>query len=743
MTNTDSDSSPDSGRDTADVVALDPDRARAQPGPLALPDATADGADDGDAGPAAHDPDATADGAGGGRVLVDSPQAQQPPRLTPTTVRASQRQPIIPPWARSRSELRANVGWLLGHLAHTAAYHATRSPKYATRLALRAPRGAARLLTGTLRWTLDAEGAPARQAALRHEDTEQYLRLSQQRDARVRLRSTITATATTVVLLMLLVVLLAPVASWVCWGLLAGLLALLGVRGAPADRPLLDTAVVTPRASRLTSELVVRALSVLGLAGITQALARNPRAVSFPAPITRDGPGWRADVDLPPGVTAAEVIDRRDKLASGLGRPLGCVWPEGNHEVSPGRLVLWVGDQDMAATRQPAWPLLRAGTADLFSPFPFGTDPRGRTVAMELAYSNLLVGSIPGAGKTFSLRVPLLAAALDPRVELWTFELKGTGDLEAIGQVSARYASGGDDVVVEHALVALRDLREQCSRRAGTIKQLPKHLCPEHKVTPQLATNKHLGLQPLVVAIDECQELFTHPDLGKEAGDLAERIIKLGRALGIVLLLATQRPDARSLPTGVSANVGTRFCLRVMGQLENDMILGTSAYKNGIRATMFTARDKGVGYLVGGPDPQITRVFYVDNPATERIIARARAARQQAGTLTGHAAGQAPQPPPHRSDTLLADILAVIPPSEPKVWSETVLERLAALRPDLYGTLTRDQLTAALRPYGITTGQVWGTTGDGRGANRRGIDRQAVAEVATQRDRRRPAGSPP
>ena len=192
------------------------------------------------------------------------------------------------------------------------------------------------------------------------------------------------------------------------------LVVLLGVLGAPADRPLLDTAVVTPRASRLTSDLVVRALSVLGLAGITQALARNPRAISFPSPITRDGPGWRADVDLPPGVTAAEVIDRSDKLTSGLGRPLGCVWPEGNHEVSPGRLVLWVGDQDMATTRQPAWPLLRHGSVDLFCPFPFGTDPRGRTVAMELAYGNLLVGSIPGAGKTFSLRVPLLAAALDP-----------------------------------------------------------------------------------------------------------------------------------------------------------------------------------------------------------------------------------------------------------------------------------------------------------------------------------------
>jgi S-DNA-T family DNA segregation ATPase FtsK/SpoIIIE len=744
MTASDSDPRPDGDTDTepdrANELAPDPDRGRHPTSPPGTPDAAADGGDDGDGGPAADNPDRD----GAGLLLVDSPQAQQPPRLTPAAVRASQRQPIIPLWLRSRGELRAAAGWLAGHLAHTAAYHATRSPKYATRLAVRAPRGGARLLAGTLRWTLDAEGAPARQAALRREDTEQYLKLSQQRHDRVRLRTTVTATAAAVVLLVLLLVVLAA-PGWVPWAALAGLVALLGVLGAPADRPLLDTAVVTPQVARLTSEVVVRALSVLGLAGITQALAKNPRAVSFPAPITRDGPGWRADIDLPPGVTAAEVIDRRDKLASGLGRPLGCVWPEGNHEVSPGRLVLWVGDQDMAATRQPAWPLLRHGTVDVFQPFPFGTDPRGRTVAMELAYSNLLVGSIPGAGKTFSLRVPMLAAALDPRAELWTFELKGTGDLDPLGQVSARYASGGDDDVVEHALWALRDLREQCSSRAATIKQLPKHLCPENKVTPQLAGNPHLGLRPLVVAIDECQELFTHPDLGKEAGDLAERVIKLGRALGIVLLLATQRPDARSLPTGVSANVGTRFCLRVMGQLENDMILGTSAYKNGVRATMFTARDKGVGYLVGGPDPdpRITRVFYVDNPATERVVARARAARQAAGTLTGHAAGQAPQPPAHRSDTLLADILAVIPPSEPKVWSETVLERLAALRPELYGQLTRDQLTAALKPYGVTTGQVWGTTGDGRGANRRGIDRQAVADAATQRDRRRPAGSPP
>ena len=45
---------------------------------------------------------------------------------------------------------------------------------------------------------------------------------------------------------------------------------------------------------------------------------------------------------------------------------------------------------------------------------------------------------------------------------------------------------------------------------------------------------------------------------GKQASEDAEFIIKLGRALGVILILATQRPDKDSLPTGVSANVGIR-----------------------------------------------------------------------------------------------------------------------------------------------------------------------------------------
>ncbi|MEV0325101.1 cell division protein FtsK, partial [Micromonospora echinospora] len=613
-----------------------------------------------------------------------------------------------------------------------------RVPKYLGKLAWRAPVGAWRLLSGAARWLFDWEGEQLRQATARRDAAEDYLKLSRQRDRRVRWRGIVATFTLSVTLAGGVAMLWAPI--WAQWMVPALLATLCGLFGQPADKPLLDTAVVVPRVARLTSDVVVRALAVLGVAGITQAIAKQGnRAIAFTAPIVRDGPGWRADIDLPPGVTAGDVIERRDRLAAGLTRPLGCVWPEGMPEVHPGRLMLWVGDQDMAATPPKPWPLLKTGGFDLGKPVPFGTDPRGRVISFELPYTNLLIGSIPGYGKTAATQVPMLAAALDPYAELWCFDFKGTGGLDPLAKVAARYASGQDDDTAEQGLEALRELRKECQRRAAVIKGLPKTVCPDNKVTPELARRKGLGLHWLVVALDEVQELFSHPEFGKEAGELAEKVIKLGRALGVILVVATQRPDAKSLPTGVSANAGTRFCLRVMGQIENDMILGTSAYKNGIRATMFAKKDKGVGYLVGAADDaQIVRTFYVDGPTAEKITERARTLREQAGTLTGHAAGQETTTPAARRDTLLDDILSVVPADEPKVWTEILTDRLADLNPDAYGDLTRDQLTAALKPYGITTGQVWGTDpADGKGKNRRGIERSHVADAVAERNKQR------
>lgn len=658
------------------------------------------------------------------------PQPVDPPDTGKAT-QAGERRPLVPPWARSAAEFRNAGRWAAAHAGHSSAYHALRTPKYAGRLVARAPVGATRAVAGTARWALDAEGHPVRVNAIQRGDAAEYMRLLDRRNNRVRLRLLILAGSAILgaagVAAML--TLAPPFAPWLALGVAIGLL---GLMGAPADRPLVETAVVKTEAQRLTSGAIIRALGALGIGEINKALSDKGKGVNFPDPIQRDGPGWRANIDLPHGVTVADIMERRDRLASGLRRPVGCVWPEQDPTQHAGRLVLWVGDQDMSQAKPAAWPLARSGGGDLFRPLPFGTDQRGRPVELPLMFSNLLIGSLPGAGKTFALRVPLLAASLDPNVELRVFELKGSGDLSPLRPVAHHYGSGVDDATIEAALTSLRQVHKGLEKRAKTIASLPREQCPENKVTPELAAKRSLGLHPLVIAVDECQELFAHPDYGKEASELCTAIIKRGRALGVILLLATQRPDKDSLPTGVSANVGMRFCLRVMGQTENDMILGTSAYKNGVRATTFTNRDKGIGYLVGAADdPQIARAYYLDAQAAERVIARAHAARKAAGTLTGHALGEQPDEP---AANVLDDVAAVIRPGEDKLWSETVVERLAELRPETYGEWKPGQLSAALKPHGVRTKQVWGRDADGAERTRYGVVRQHVTEAVTQRD---------
>jgi len=91
--------------------------------------------------------------------------------------------------------------------------------------------------------------------------------------------------------------------------------------------------------------------------------------------------------------------------------------------------------------------------------------------------------------------------------------------------------------------------------------------------------------------------------------------------------------------------------------------------------------------------------------------------------------------------SLLDDLIAVIPSTEAKVWNETAVTRLAALRPDVYSGWEAEQLTAALKPFKVRTGQVWGTDPTtGKGANRRGFERAHLITAITERNRQRDAG---
>ncbi|WP_030235639.1 cell division protein FtsK [Streptomyces sp. NRRL S-455] len=717
----------DSGGDVVDLNAARSARAEsADPGARPDADRSADSRTGG-SGIESADPSTP--------VSVDSPtlKATGPGYLG--RLAGAKRRAVVPLWLRSLSELKIASGWVARHYAHTAGYHALRAPVYAARLALQAPTGAARFVGGTMRWVADREGEPVRLAAVRREDAAEYLKLSRQRDGRVRLRTLVAVLALFVGLgSALAIYVLAP--DWL-QALSAGALVLaLGSAGRKADAPVVHKAVELPEAPKLTSDIVLRALGALGIPAINQAQSKGRDGFTFTAPITRDGPGWRAEGDLPYGVTVTDVIERRDRLASGLRRPLGCVWPEAVPDEHTGRLVLWVGDQDLKSSRKPLWPLLKSGTVDLFKPVPYGTDQRGRWVEVTLMFIAGVIGAIPRMGKTFLLRLLLLIAALDPRAEIHSYDMKGTGDLDPVGEkVSHRHGVGEEDETLQYALADFRALREELRRRTKVIRSLPRDICPESKVTSDLASKRSLGLHPIVIGVDECQVLFEHPDYGKEFEEIATDLVKRGPATGIVLLLATQRPDAKSLPTGISANAGARWCLKVMGQTENDMVLGTSSYKRGVRATMFAWGDKGLHYFVGeGSDARIVSSTFVDAPGAEAIAARARTVREKAGLLSGYALGEAADAVTGPSYDLLADVAAVVPEKEERVWNERIAARLAELRPDVYGGWKGENVTSALKPHGIRTRDVAGTTDDGTRTTRRGITRADLLKAIAERN---------
>ncbi len=657
---------------------------------------------------------------------------------------------VLPVWLAEAEERRLAARWAASYGRHVAAYHTVRVPLYGLRIVIWAPRGGYRLVRRWADWAFDAEGRPLRQGAVQRGDDQAYLPLTYVRNDRVRLRLQISggvaAAAVTVVGL------------WALWPedtradphhpghriadsdsvfvalvpyvLLLAVLIVLGYLGRPRDRAIIERAIITaPEAQRLDPSQIVRALGALGIAEINKALSDKGEGITFVGDPVRDGPGWRADVDLPYGVTPQDIIAKSKRLASGLRRNAGCVWPEGDPDEHEGRLILWVGDRPLRRLTMPPWPLLREGRADIFRALPFAVDVRGRPVDLTLIYSNLLVGAQPRMGKTFSIRVLLLGCALDPIVQLRVFELKGTGDLAPLRKVSHHYASGITDPAIRACLASLENLDRELEVRGELIAQIAEKypdLCPENKVTRQICEDPRWRetLRPIVIVVDEAQNLFGHPEMGDRAADLAEKIVKVGPALGIIAILATQKPNAKSLPTGVRSIIMMRLALRVADQDTNDMILGTGHYKRGNNAMRFSRKDMGCGLLLGEEDePQILRTFYIDTPTADRITERALELRREAGTVTGVAAGELEAIAP--ATGLPEHLAAAWTPGEAAMWLEVLLPRIADAHPELYADWSTVDLGNACRAAGIARKDI----GRGSGANkrtRRGIDRQAL-----------------
>jgi hypothetical protein len=176
--------------------------------------------------------------------------------------------------------------------------------------------------------------------------------------------------------------------------------------------------------------------------------------------------------------------------------------------------------------------------------------------------------------------------------------------------------------------------------------------------------------------------------------------------------------------SALAAKISSRFCRSWAGVCGEVAVHGGPANPR----NRSLGSDDGALAEAGG---QIIRTDLMDLPTPQRICERGRELRIKAGTLSGVADG-GEHITEHAAPRLLDDVQAVFTGDEARLWSETVVVRLAEVNPDAYDGWTPTDLATCLKPYGVATGQVWGQTVDGQGANRRGVTREDVLEALTQ-----------
>lgn len=374
-----------------------------------------------------------------------------------------------------------------------------------------------------------------------------------------------------------------------------------------------------------------------------------------------DGKGWSLTIDLPPSRKASDVIAKREALASALAVDevrliVERVRGDDGHA---GRLALWVGDADPYAAEPVPSPLATVERWDLWRPVPFGTTARGAAVNLPVVWTSLLIGAIPRQGKTFVARLPLTAAALDPYVRLIIADGKGGKDFRPFEQVAHRFIRGSREADTRRLILVLEECAADVADRFDRLAEMDDELCPESKVTPEITRDPVHGMPLTVIGIDEVQNFLgmdvpLDPDnpKGKKVGgricELLTYIAKTGPAAGYSLILATQKPDAQVIPDGLRGQLGTRFALKVMTYQASETILGAGTYKAGMDASKLLTSHKGVGLLLGADgetelsagDAVTVRTHLLHIAAIRAACERGRALREQAGTLSGDAAGE-------------------------------------------------------------------------------------------------------
>ena len=185
---------------------------------------------------------------------------------------------------------------------------------------------------------------------------------------------------------------------------------------------------------------------------------------------------------------------------------------------------------------------------------------------------HILLGGSTGSGKSVLLKL-LLMQALRKGAEVYIADFKGGVDFPKVWHEKCRMCFTEEDLCD-----TLDRLVEELERRKSALKALG---CPNIDAYNEIAERP---LQRLIFACDEVAEMLDKTGADSERKKLLSQIESMlstiarqGRAFGIHLILATQRPDATIIPGQIRNNMDFRVCGRADSVLSQIILDSTSA----------------------------------------------------------------------------------------------------------------------------------------------------------------------
>ena len=348
----------------------------------------------------------------------------------------------------------------------------------------------------------------------------------------------------------------------------------------------LATRLLRARARRLVAK-ALRECVVVGYDGKTPRITKV-----FDTSI-----GYAFRLLMPPGLHLDAIEDRLPELEAALAIHEARVLPILRNRSLVDLLVLYY---DALADNVIISPLLEADHFSLWNPVPIGIDENGEIITIDLPEHNLLIGGEPGAGKSVALASIVVAAALDEDTTLTLLDGKRV-ELALWAPIADRFVGPDLDDAVD-ALEELRDLMDD--RYLGLLK------AKRRKITRDDFEGLHL------VIIDELA-LYLRGGKKETRERFAEALrdlISRGRAAGIIVIAATQKPSHEVVPTFIRDLFSFRLAMRCTSPEASDTILGQGWASQGYSAATIDPTTRGIGYLLaeGGTPIRFKASYFSD-----------------------------------------------------------------------------------------------------------------------------------